>query len=61
MINCICGGMKLKYNTKVQTTGGTLSTSIPKVIRDILEIEKGDSVQWEVDLETRTVTMKKLE
>ena len=51
----------MKYNTKVQTTGGTLSTSIPKIIRDILELEKGDSVQWEVDLETKTVTVKKLE
>lgn len=53
--------MKLKYNTKIQATGGTLSTSIPKTIRDLLELEKGDTVTWEVDLDEKTIIfIKKL-
>ncbi len=51
--------MQLKYNTKVQSTGGTLSTSIPKVIRDILELEKGDTVTWKVDLSTKSISLDK--
>ena len=51
--------MKLKYNTKVQSTGGTLSTSIPKIIRDLLELEKGDTVIWNVDLDEKTITLDK--
>ena len=46
----IYGGMELKYNTKVQSTGGTLSTSIPKTIRDLLDLSKGDSVEWIVNI-----------
>lgn len=59
IIKSIYGGMELKYDTKVQSTGGTLSTSIPKIIRDILELEKGDSVTWKVDLSTKTITLTK--
>lgn len=51
--------MNLKYNTKVQSTGGTLSTSIPKIIRDLLELEKGDTVIWDVDLDDKTITLTK--
>ena len=51
--------MNLKYNTKVQSTGGTLSTSIPKIIRDLLALEKGDTVVWDVDLDDKTITLTK--
>lgn len=51
--------MKLEYNTKVQSTGGTLSTSIPKIIRDLLELEKGDTVTWKIDLEEKTIILEK--
>ena len=51
--------MNLKYNTKVQSTGGTLSTSIPKIIRDLLELEKGDTVIWDVDHDDKTITLTK--
>ena len=51
--------MKLKYDTKIQATGGTLSTSIPKIIRDLLELEKGDTVTWEVDLDEKTIILDK--
>lgn len=51
--------MKLKYNTKIQATGGTLTTSIPKTIRDLLELEKGDIVTWEVNLDEKTIILNK--
>lgn len=51
--------MELKYTTKLQSTGGTLSTSIPKTIRDILELEKGDTVLWKVDLANKTIRLEK--
>lgn len=51
--------MELKYTTKLQSTGGTLSTSIPKTIRDILELQKGDTVLWKVDLSSKTIRLEK--
>ena len=53
----------MKYETKVQATGGTLSTSIPKTIRDMLNIDKGDILVWEVNIDEArtTVTIKKSE
>lgn len=51
--------MELKYTTKLQSTGGTLSTSIPKTIRDIFELEKGDTVLWKVDLTNKTISLEK--
>ena len=51
--------MELKYDTKVQSTGGTLSTSIPKIIRDILELEKGDTVTWKVNLQDKSISLDK--
>lgn len=53
--------MKLKYKTKLQTQGGTLSTSVPKVIRDVLSLSKGDSLEWEVDLSNQEIKVKKSE
>ena len=51
--------MELKYSTKVQSTGGTLSTSVPKLIRDLLELEKGDTLIWKVDLTTKSISLDK--
>lgn len=55
--------MKLKYRTKVQSTGGTLSTSIPKTIRDLYNLGKGDTVEWIVSIDEQgtKVTLEKLE
>lgn len=35
--------------TKVQDIGGSMTTTIPSLIRDLYNIKKGDAVQWEVD------------
>ena len=51
--------MELKYSTKVQSTGGTLSTSVPKIIRDILELEKGDTLVWKVNLSDKSISLEK--
>lgn len=53
--------MKLKYTTKVQSVAGSLTTSIPKTIRDVLSLQKGDEVEWEVDFNTQEIKVKKLE
>lgn len=53
--------MKLKYTTKLQSQGGSLATSVPKLIKDSLSLSKGDSLEWEIDLQTQKITVKKLE
>lgn len=52
--------MKLKYTTKVQSTSGSLTTSIPKIIRDALSLNKGDKVEWELDMDSHEIKIKKL-
>ena len=51
--------MKMKYYTKVQTTGGSLRTTLPKIVRDLLDIQKGDNLIWTIDTKTEEVTIKK--
>ena len=53
--------MKLKYTSKVQRHGGSRLVSIPKTIRDVFDIDKGDTIIWEYNLETQTITIRKLE
>ena len=53
--------MKLRYYTKLQSQGGSLATSVPKLIKDLLSLSKGDSLEWEIDLQTQKITVKKLE
>ncbi|MDO5849267.1 MAG: AbrB/MazE/SpoVT family DNA-binding domain-containing protein [Methanobrevibacter sp.] len=54
-------GMRLMYSSKVQQHGGSKIVSIPKTIVDLLEIEKGDSMIWELNLEDKTLSVKKKE
>ena len=53
--------MKLRYYTKLQSQGGSLATSVPKLIKDSLSLSKGVSLEWEIDLQTQKITVKKLE
>lgn len=53
--------MNLKYKTKLQAQGGTLATSVPKTIRDALNLSKGDYIEWELDLNTQEIKVKKIE
>lgn len=47
--------------TKVQDIGGSMTTTIPSVIRDLYNIKKGDSVKWEIDFSKNppVTTLKK--
>lgn len=51
--------MKLKYKTKLQQVSGSLTTTVPVFVRDLLELEKGDSVEWEIDTKDETILLKK--
>lgn len=53
--------MKLKYTTKVQSVSGSLTTSIPKIIRDFLALEKGNELEWELDFDTQEIKIRKIE
>ena len=52
--------MKVTYTSKVQRHGGSRLISIPKTIRDVFEIDKGDIVVWEYDVDEKTITLRKL-
>ena len=53
--------MKMRYQTKVQTTGGSLRTSIPKIVKDLIELQKGDSLEWIIDTKTEEISIKKID
>lgn len=45
-----------KYNTKVNPANPnskSLRTTVPKEIVEILNLEQGDTVQWQVDVESK--------
>lgn len=44
-----------------QSNTTTFKTTIPALIRDVLEIENKDKLNWELHPETRTVTLTKVE
>ncbi len=47
------GGMKLEYDRKLQKAGGSLSSSLPSVVRETLELKEGGTIRYIVDLEKR--------
>lgn len=53
----------MKYETKVGNIGGSATVVIPAGLVKLLEIEKGDKLEWEVDITDKgaivTVTPKK--
>ena len=51
----------MSFETKLQTVGGSLSTSVPSTIRDALNLKKGEIIKWEIDFNNNppTVTLKK--
>ena len=53
------GGFKIisKF-TKIQIISGSLTTTIPATIRDTLELEKGDSLEW--NIEDNKIIIKKV-
>lgn len=53
--------MKVTFERKVQQHGGSMLVSIPKTIRDVFGIDKGDVVLWEYDIDLKIITLKKQE
>ena len=43
----------INKETKVQISGGSLITSLPKYLVDSLSIQKGDKVSWNYDTDTK--------
>lgn len=52
--------MKLKYKTKVQHVAGSLTTTVPVFARDLLDLKKGDILEWEIDTKEDSISIKKL-
>jgi antitoxin component of MazEF toxin-antitoxin module len=55
--------MKLNYTTKIRKSGGSLITSIPNNICDIISLDQKDQLNWEVSIEDNNVkiSIKKTE
>lgn len=53
--------MKVIKYTKVQSVAGSLTSTIPAVVRDLYKLEKGDTIEWTVDTKTDTITLRKIE
>ena len=53
--------MKVTFTSKVQKHGGSKLISIPKTITDVYGIDTGDTIIWEFDVETKSISLKKLE
>lgn len=51
----------MKYKTKVQFTGGSLRTTIPKFLTDLIDLNQGDEIEWTIDTKTEQITVKKIE
>lgn len=52
--------MELKKKTKVQSVAGSLTTTVPVFVRDVLSLEKGDTLLWEINTKTDEIKIKKI-
>jgi bifunctional DNA-binding transcriptional regulator/antitoxin component of YhaV-PrlF toxin-antitoxin module len=54
--------MELRKKTKVQNSGaGSLTTTIPSFVRDVLQLEKGHTIEWIINTKTEEIKIKKVE
>jgi len=53
--------MKTKSKTKVVITGGSLRTTVPKKIAELLNIKEGDLICWNLSItdDGTSLTLKK--
>ena len=51
----------MKKKTKVQTVSGSLTTTIPVFVRDVLSLEKGDTIEWIINTKTEEIKIRKIE
>lgn len=48
-----------QQTTKIQKGDGILKTTIPKTICDLLELEKGDTLKWDIQEDTILISHNK--
>ena len=53
--------MILKKKTKIQYVAGSLTTTVPSFVRDVLDLEKGDTLEWIIDTKSETIEIVKKE
>lgn len=53
--------MIMKKKTKVQSVSGSLTTTVPSFVRDVLDLEKGDTLEWIIDTKNETIEIVKKE
>lgn len=51
----------MKYETKIQSVAGSLTTTIPAFVRDFMNVTKGEKLEWVIDTETGTISVAKKE
>lgn len=42
--------MKMTYKTKMRKNAGSMITVIPSAIINLLDLEQGDSMRWDVEI-----------
>ena len=52
--------MELRKQTKVQSVAGSLTTTVPVFVRDVLNLEKGDTIMWIINPKTEEIKIKKI-
>lgn len=53
--------MELRKKTKIQDSGaGSLTTTVPSFVRDVLSLEKGDTIEWIINTKTDEIKIKKI-
>lgn len=49
--------MKMEYETKAGSIGGSITTVVPSTLVKLLEIEKGDKLIWDIDVSDKGVVV----
>lgn len=54
--------MELRKKTKIQNAGaGSLTTTVPSFVRDVLSLEKGDTIEWIINTKTEEIKIRKIQ
>lgn len=52
--------MSIKRITKIQKVGGSLRTTIPVLVKELYDLDAGDSLEWEINLEENKIVVSKV-
>lgn len=48
----------MEYETKTTQRGGSITTTIPSALVKILEIEKGDKLNWDIQIKNDNIIIE---